>query len=187
MANGKVSKMHKRVNSTPEERLLQDVDNVKVPVNTFWDEAEALYATCIVGLDKTHGLLASHIQSIMADPEQRIKIKDVAGLTANINLLSNDIQKNIECLDEIHALHAGRTGGTVTPDDHMLVLQINGRYAEVIEMYNTVTMPTVAHIFEQTNITDDLIASQIMNVLEAEQRNMLDPSVTSDVAFVEVK
>ena len=187
MANGKVSKMHKRVISTPEERLMQDVESVKAPVNTFWDEAEALYKTCIVGLDKTHGLLASHIQEIISDPVQRAKIKDIAGLTANINLLSNDIQKNIECLDEIHAMHEGRTGGTVTPDDHMLVLQINGRYAEVIEMYNTVTMPTVAHIFEQTNITDDLIASQIMHSLEEEQRNLLDPAVTSDVVFTEEK
>ncbi len=185
MAHGKRSKMYKRVISTPEERLMQDVDAVKPPVNTFWDDAENLYTKCIIGLDETHGLLATHIKSIMDDPEKRSKIKDEVGLTANINLLSNDIQKNVECLNEIHAMHEGRTGGTVTPDDHMLVLKINGMYSEVIEMYNTVTMPTVAHIFEQTNITEDIIAAQIMSSLEEEQRKLLDPTVTTDVIFKE--
>ncbi len=185
MANGKKSKMYKRVTSTPEERLLQDVDAVKPPVNTFWDEAENLYNTCIIGLDQTHGLLADHVKTIIDDPEKRAKIKDEVALATNLTMLSKDIQKTIECLDEIHAMHAGRTGGTVTPDDHMLVLKINGMYSEVIELYNTVTMPTVAHIFEQTNITDDLIASQIMSALEVEQSKLLDPTVVTDVIFKE--
>ena len=185
MANGTVSKMHKRVKATPEERLLLDADAIKPPENNFWDEAEAVYTTCITGLDKTHGLLATHIQSITSDPVERAKIKDIPGLTANINLLANDIQNNINRLDEIHARHIGRTGGTTSSDDHMLVLEIHGLYTQVIELYNTVTMPTVAHIFEQTNITDDLIASQIKASLEKEQADLLNPAITSDVIFKE--
>ena len=40
MTNGKISKIHKRVNSTAEERLMEKASKLKAPVNTFWDEAE---------------------------------------------------------------------------------------------------------------------------------------------------
>lgn len=185
MTNGKISKIHKRVNSTAEERLMEKASKVKAPVNTFWDEAEKAYITCIDGIQQTHGLLVEHIQGIMADPEARKKIKDEKGLAENINLLTKDISTHVEQLNAIHEKHKDRTGGTLTPDDHMLVLQINGEYAQVIELYQTVTLPTVAHIFEQTNITSDIIEQQIKDSLEQKQKDLLDPTVISDVIVKE--
>lgn len=186
MSLPKVSKMHQRVNMSEEERTLMDaMENNPVPPNTFWDDATNLYVVSMEGLEQTHGILVDHLQSIMLDPVERAKITDEAGLAANVNLLTKDVQTHVELLKEIYADHADKKGGTASPEEHMEVIVLNGRYQDAIELYNSVIMPTVAHIFEQTNMTDNLIAQQISDNLDRQNKDLTDPSVVTDVAVKE--
>lgn len=186
MSLPKVSKMHQRVNMSEEERTLMDaMENNPVPANTFWDDATNLYVVSMEGLEQTHGILVDHLQAIMSDPEERAKITDQTGLVANINLLTKDVQTHVGLLKEIYADHADKKGGTVSPEEHMEVIVLNGRYHDAIELYNSVIMPTVAHIFEQTNMTDNLIAQQIADNLDRQNKDLNDPSVVTDVAVKE--
>ena len=184
----KVSKMQARVNASAEEREFMDALRKNPPPNTFWDDAQKCYEVSIQGLEQTHGQLVDHIQAMMADPVRKAKITDMPGLLANVNLLTKDIATHVAILNEVHALHAGKTGGTVAPEEHLEVIAINGRYADAIEMYNTVIMPTVTHIFEQIKLTEELIEDQkrvleetLKQELEAKQAELIDPSVVSDI------
>ena len=180
--------MQARVNASAEEREFMDALRKNPPPNAFWDDAQKCYEVSIQGLEQTHGQLVDHIQAMMADPVRKAKITDMPGLLANVNLLTKDIATHVAILNEVHALHAGKTGGTVAPEEHLEVIAINGRYADAIEMYNTVIMPTVTHIFEQIKLTEELIEDQkrvleetLKQELEAKQAELIDPSVVSDI------
>lgn len=187
----KPSKMQTRLASTVEERKIRDaiesVSGGKIVANDFWDQAENLYQISINGIRQTHGLLVDHIKHIIADPEEKKKINDPMGLVANINLLTKDIQQHVNTLNAIHDDHKYKTGGSKDADDHMALLMINGRYSDALEMYNTVIMPTVTHIFEQINITNDLISQQIIDTLAKEEAAKADPNVITDVYVKETK
>lgn len=184
MSTPKVSKMHARVNASTEEREFMDALRKNPPPNKFWDDAQNVYEISMAGLEETHGNLVDHIQAMMSDPVRKAKITDMPGLLGNINLLTKDIKTHVDILNEIRALHADKTGGTITPEEHLEVIAINGRYHDAIEMYNTVIMPTVTHIFEQIKLTEELIDDQrrvLEESLAQEAAALLDPAVVSDV------
>lgn len=185
MSVPKVSKMQQRLNMTQEERDESDALKSKMPENTFWDDARKMYETSIIGLEQTHGLLVAHIQAIMANPEERSKIQDTALLTANINILIKDIETHVNLLNDIYSTHSDKTGGTTTADEAVEVIQVNGRYHDAIELYNTVIMPTVAHIFEQINVSDDLIAQAVKESVEKQLTEEQDPNIVTDVQVKE--
>lgn len=166
---------------------MEDLKKVHdAPPNTFWDEAQNLYNTSIGGLESTHGLLVQHVQNVMSDPESRKQIKDEAALAANLNLLAKDIKTHVDLLNQIHETHKDKTGGTQTPDEHMAILNIHGQYAEAIELYQTVITPTVAHIFELTGVSDDLVSQQIADTLKHEE-DATNPNIVTDVQVKENK
>ena len=188
MSNVKISKMHKRVNASADERKLSPLGAADhpVPENSFWDEATSLYVTSIQGLEDTHGLWADYLKETLSTPEGKARIQDEAELVDNINLLTRDVAKHVELLNEIYASHKDKTGGSQTPDEHMAVIAINGRYHDAIELYNTVIMPTVTHIFEQTGViqqaTSDAAAAQLSQV----EADIINPDVVTDVQIKEV-
>ena len=113
MTVNKVSKMQARVNASKEEREFMDALRNNPPPNTFWDDARNCYEVSIRGLEETHGQLVEHIQAMMVDPARREKITDMPGLLANVNLLTKDIATHVTILNEIHALHADKSGVVV--------------------------------------------------------------------------
>ena len=185
MSIAKVSKMQQRVNASSEERKLLDAANHPTPENNFWDEATNLYVTSIQGLEDTHGLLADYLKQTLSTPEGRAYIQNEAELTDNINTLTRDVATHVRLLNEIYDTHKDKSGGSQTPDEHMAVININGRYHDAIELYNTVIMPTVTHIFEQTGITQQAIADTAASTTQVE-RDAINPNVITDVQIKEV-
>ena len=181
MAVPKPSKMHQRVNQSAEERKLNTLVDKTPPPNNFWDDAENLYQKSMLGLEQSHGQLAEHLQHIISTPDERAKIRDMPGLVTSVNILTKDIAAQVEALNVIHDKHVGRTGSTVTEDEHMAILAIHGQYFDALQLFNTIIMPTVTHIFEQTNITDDLIAQQITDELNRKELEAQDVNVVTDV------
>lgn len=187
MATPKVSKMHARVQgNTDRLRVLENIEK-KPPVNTFWDDAQNLYRTSMDGLQQSHIPLLDHIQHVMGSPELRAKIENEPLLTQNILLLGKDVQTHIELLNSIYATHKNFVGGTVTPDEHMAVMEIHGKYHDAIELYQANILPTVAHIFEQLKFTDDIIEQSMRSELERKMAEAQDTRVITDVEVKEVK
>ena len=193
----KVSKIQQRVNQPSHERspvvnatpkgvetAIPEVRHTTAP-NTFWDEAQAVYRKSIMAIQDTHGQLAAYLETLVADTALFAKIADGKTLLSNIQLLSVDIEAHVQRLNAIHEKHKDRFGGTQTPDDNMLVIQIHGQYADAIEVYESTIMPTVGHIFEQIGAAEELLALEKANAEAAQQQQLADPTVVSDVAVKE--
>ena len=186
MSTPKVSKMQARVNASKEERELMDALRKNPPPNNFWEDARQCYMVSIRGLEETHGQLVEHIQGMLADPVRKARIDDFDGLLQNINLLTRDIRTHVQTLNAIYDKHKDKVGGTVEPEEHLEVIGINGQYADAIQLYNTTIMPTVTHIFEQIKLTEDILEDQervLKETLEQEAKELIDPSVVSDVVI----
>lgn len=138
-----------------------------IAANTFWDDAKELYEKSLSAIEQTHGELAHFLKSLVSDPSKVELISDKTGLIGNINLLNRDIGEHTARLNAIFATHSTRTGGTVTPDEHMAVIQIHGQYHDALEIYDSTIMPTVTHIFEQIGAIEDLLNAQQTSEPEA--------------------
>jgi len=189
----KISKIQARLATPSEERELnasatpKGVDSPLPPVsqttspNTFWDDAEKMFTDSMLAIEATHGQLAEHLTQLMSDDGAYAKITDGEGLLSNVRLLGQDINVHISRLNAIHAKHAGRTGGTITPDDNMHVIQINGMYYDALEIYNNTIMPTVSHIFEQIGAAELLLQAELEQQLADNAAKAQDPSYVTDV------
>ena len=166
MSTPQISKMHNRVN------------NAKRP-NRFWDDAEKHYQMSIDVVQQTEGSLLVLLQQITENPVALSRVADQRLLADNINGLTRDLDSHLSRLNEIHAKHATKSGATEGPDDAMLVLQVNGEYAEALAIYDATIRPTYVHILEQIGALDAMIA-QSQPQLTPEQ----DPSVITDATPV---
>jgi hypothetical protein len=184
MSVPKVSKVQARVNATAEEREVLDALRKNPPPNKLWDEVRNLYEISVGGLQKTHGELVTHIDAMLSDPVRRAKIQDMDGLLVNIQILTKDVQTHLAALNELYARHKDKTGGTTAPEEYLEVIGLHGQYSDAIQVYNTVIMPTVSHIFEQIRLTEEIVEDQIRVLTEAVEqdlKNLADPNVISDV------
>ncbi len=182
MSSGKpLSKMHQRLNQATDTREKLGKSN------TFWDDAAHMYQSSIQAIDTTHGTLALFLKEIIADPARLAMITDAQTLISNNNLLTRDIGEHVEHLNAIYETHKDKKGSSTDPDDHMLLLKVNGQYHDAIDVYNTTIMPTVTHIFEQIGVIEQLIAQEEMKKKEVEARRLADPRHISDVVVKEVK
>jgi L-serine deaminase len=175
-----LSKIHQRVNAKAEERLALGSE-IKMKPNTFWDDANEVFEKSMNGIEATNGQLAGILQAVVLDPERMSRVTDPKTLVNNINLLTRDISEHTARLHAIHAKHVTRSGGTVDADDTMMVVSINGEYADALEVYETVVMPTVTHILEQIGVIEELIASEQAAKEAAAVTALQDVNVVSDV------
>ena len=179
----KISKMHQKVN---------DVTNMKKGIsnNNFWDEASAHYHNCMGAINQVEGQLASVLDNLISDAEKMKYVSDQQSLANNIQILNKDIQEHIARLNTIYAKHNNKFGGTCEPDEHMLLLQIHGEYAEALEIYQANILPTVNHILEQIGAAEMLVqqvAAQQAQVIEEPVRDFSQDTAVLDVEFKEVK
>jgi hypothetical protein len=183
----KISKMHERVNTAKEERAeLGPMNDVKIAENTFWDDANSLYLVSKQAIATSYGELTKVVKEIIEDPEKLATIKEPNILLQNIKLVTRDVSEHLDRLDNIYATHKDKTGGTKNPDDHIAVLHTNGQYADALSIYDSVVMPTVAHIFEQIGGAQELLTAQHMQKMLEEKQKLADVNVVSDVPVKEI-
>lgn len=155
------------------------------PKNNFWDLAQRSYDVSMAGIQRAHGQLVSYLQTLSSDPALITKVADQNLLAQNINLLKRDITSHIQRLEAIHAMHAGKRGSTVSPDDHALVIQINGRYADENEIYESTILPTVGHILEQVGAAEALLELERKGEITLQDPKATDVNVVTDVPVKE--
>ena len=171
-----LSKMHQRLNDKADERKALGGQN-----NTFWSDAHELHDKSLEAIEETHGRLASLLTHTLGDPERLARITDPQTLTSNVMLLTRDVQEHVERINAIFAKHVERTGSTTGPDDVMEVISINGEYADALEVYQTVIMPTVMHIFEQIGAIEELIEAEEAAKRDQALQAQCDVNVITDV------
>lgn len=156
MPSGKMTKMHQRV--LDKNRVKIKEPGLPEPTNnTFWDDAKQHYVNSIGAIEKVEGTLRDTLVDFLDNKEKLDLIKDPTSLANNINILTKDITEHTVRLNEIYEKHANRSGGTVTPDEHMELLHIHGEYADALEIYQANIIPTVAYILEQIGVVEELI------------------------------
>jgi hypothetical protein len=180
-----LSKIHQRVNATVDARTPLGQE-ISVKPNTFWDDATEVFEGSMNAIEATNGQLAGILQAVVSDADRMSRITDPKTLVTNINLLTRDISEHTARLHAIHAKHVTRSGGTTDADDTMMVVSINGEYADALEVYQTVVMPTVSHILEQIGVIEELIASEQAAKDAAKEAALLDVNIVSD-ADIKIK
>jgi hypothetical protein len=181
MSLPKISKMHKKVAG-----ISQDKAEMVAQKNNFWDDANMHYVRSIQAIEHVEGRLAGLLSDLVGDGRRFSLIADQRGLSTNVTILNKDLKEHIDRLNTIHDKHKDRTGGTVTADDQMAVLHVNGEYTDALEIYQANIVPVVSHILEQIGATEDLINEmERTKAAEQAQQALIDPTVITDVAFRE--
>lgn len=171
-----LSKMHQRVNDAAKAK-------VALNENKFWDDCNKHYELSTQAIHNVEGGLAHDLDRIVNTPELISQIKDIQGLTDNVNLLRKDLNEHVERLNTIHDQHKDKTGGISTPEEGVEVIQINGQYAEAAEIYNANVLPTVCAIVELIEPASRLISSKLAEeqAKAKQEADLLNPNVISDV------
>ena len=220
----KMSKMHGRVNNAVkgvknEEELaknkralehaidladdpdlkkgLEALDHVAMPPDKFWDKAEEFYQQTIKSILDTNENTALHLQDWLnrATDAQKQDQK----LVVLINSLNRDVHDQLARLNNIHEQHKQYSGACKTPDEIVLLMDVNSQYSEVMEIFHTLIAPTAGQIFELTGVYDQIaeqstqvpqfekdIVAHVTNMVEERQVELQNPNIVSDVQFKEV-
>lgn len=148
--------------------------------NAFWDDCNNHYDVATQAIHSVEGQLAEQLSVIAETPELVALIKDPMQLADNVTLLNKDIVEHVERLNAIHDNHKEKTGGIKSPEEGLEVIQINGKYQEVMEIYNANIVPVICHILEQIAPAQEAMNSVIQQ--QKEQNDIVDINVVTDVA-----
>lgn len=211
----KLSKMHKRVidatrsTAAPALRTAQSVtdklmaaddltaaldsiDGLVLPENSHWDEAESFYVNTVAGILSANEQTASHLAALLAEPSTREKYLNDQRLALLVNALNTDIQSTLGRLNAVHAQHEGKVGGSKTTEEIAQAIGLFGQYSDILEIYNTLIMPTVSEILSHTGGIEEIQSAAreevIQKSLEAQMsriKEAQDPNVITDVVFEE--
>ena len=205
-----LSKMHQRVNkathtreakehdhnaikmamdSTVDPELRQafeSLEGMTLPEDPFWDEAQSFYANTRDALLGVHEQMADRLAALMADPVEKAKFNDNQQLAVLINSLHRDVDQQLKSLDAVYATHSQYHGKCATADEVVRVMEVNGAYGDVNELYQTLIMPTVAQILEIIGDTQKIIEASREAQIEEAVQQLIDPTVTTDVEFKEI-
>lgn len=205
-----LSKMHQRVNKAAQATTAgkQDLSNIKqaidstvdpelrqafealehmtLPEDPFWDEARTFYHSTRDALLAVHEQMADRLAGLMADPVEKAKFNDNQNLAVLINALHRDVAEQLTRLDAIYATHSQYRGKCSSSDEIVLLMEVNGGYNDANELYQTLIMPTVTQILEIIGDTQRIIEASNEAKIEEAVQQLIDPTVTTDVAFKEV-
>lgn len=183
--NTKTSKMQKRL-ATPKQKRTPVKGPVKKTVkkqepNKIYDELNQTYEAINAGREEMAISVFAAIEHsrIVKDPNRSKLIRDHKKLTDVINALNKDFTAYKAAIDEIKKLHEGRTGGTITPNDHMQSLQIYSNYVEKQELYSKIIKDNAAVLQEEISyvLNKELLDLQEANSSQQES----NPNVVTDV------
>lgn len=164
------------------------VDSIKMKQslknNKFWDDCNRHYEIATQAIHDVEGQLAEQLSVIVETPELASLIKDPQQLSDNITLLNKDINDHVSRLNAVRENHKDKTGGIKSPEEGIEVIQINGKYQEVMEIYNANIVPVICHILEQIAPAQEVMTQALQSVQG--QHELLDVNVVSDVQVKEV-
>lgn len=169
-----LNKMHQRV--IDHSKSKQALSN-----NKFWDDCNTHYEVATQAIHDVEGQLASQLSVIAETPELVSLIKDPQALADNVTLLHKDINDHIARLNAVRDNHKEKTGGIKTPEEGLEVIQINGKYEEVAEIYSANIVPVICHILEQIAPAQEAMNDYLQK--EKEASDLTDVNVISDVVI----
>lgn len=199
-----LSKMHQRVLSTKDERLLADNQRDKdkarkiieeanvVPVNTWWDDASKAYVEINTTIVEANTELADRITAIKEDPEKRAKIKDEAAVIQTLAIIGKDIETCQSQIDAVYETHKDKKGGATTPDEMVQVMETHAGYESAVTLYHENVIPLAKQLFEELgeDVDTQLAAMSKMAKLADNVENLVikhdeatDPNVVTDVVI----
>jgi len=116
----------------------------QLATNTCWDDLNGIY-------QDTARLLHSHtnIASFAADRDLHRYLQNPTLTVANLKSLGRDLRQLSQELANIHAEHAGKTGGSDDVDEVYSTFSIFEKYNLFTERHNAVVMPTAYQIVEE--------------------------------------
>lgn len=150
--------------------------------NTFWDDCNDHFDVATQAIHTVEGQLAEQLDVIVNTPELANLIKDPQQLADNVTLLNKDINEHVQRLNAVHDNHKEKKGGIKSPEEGLEVIQINGKYQEVMEIYDANIVPVICHILEQI-----APAQEAMTVMVQESKRKIDAVDVSVVTDVVVK
>lgn len=160
--------------------VLDKNPNIKVPQNTWWDDARNYYEMTRNNIiDSMRELAACVDDAVATKPE----INKDAELVALITGLQVDTVAQLDRLDKIYALHSQYSGAVATPNESMLCIDVNAQYEECAQIHATTTVPTIAHVFDKIGA----MTAVLEDAQQAQQAQAQDPEQVTDVEFTEVK
>lgn len=136
-----------------DARLVRDAakkrDNKAFKENTGWDDLIGIKLDCYSLLEQ-HSLLSQ----LMKDDALRRLLPDPQAVVANYDLLIRDLGGLSEDLKKIGDLHAGRSGGSTTPEELIRTIEIYELYNLFLARHQAVVVPTTAHILEAFQVAE---------------------------------
>jgi hypothetical protein len=177
----KQTKMQERLNTPVEER--KPLGKPMEP-NHFWDMLTKTYSDSIETSNVMGREISIAVSNVSNHPEKAKYIKDNVALANCVDLICKDIVSHQDALKAIHAKQLNTTGSTDDPDDHMLVLALNGEYSDQVSKFNSVFLDTTKLIEEMLNEAESAYFNIVANK-EKEQSDLIDPNVITDVEFKE--
>lgn len=171
---------------------LDSIDGLVLPENSHWDEAETFYTSTVSGILSANEQTAGHLAQLLTNPETREKYNNDQRLAVLVNALNTDIQSTLNRLNAVHDQHAGKVGGSKTTEEIAKAIDIFGQYSDILEIYNTLIMPTVSEILTHTGGVEEIQTAAreeiIQKSLETQMERLKeaqDPNVITDVVFEE--
>ena len=111
-----------------------------------WDDLNAL------AMDAESLMLSiTKVSPILRNTELCACVPDRKGLLAAATLVDTDARAFRNELNQLKALHAGHTGGSVNPDELANTLSIGMEYTNWIERYQQTVLPNIGAILDYAN------------------------------------
>jgi hypothetical protein len=176
-----LSKMEKRLKTPADQR--KPLGKEQEP-NNAWTEAHELYLklreeNANIAASVVHG-----IRSVTGDARRASYVRDSARLTTLIKCYDVDFNKYEQDLEAVYATHNDKRGGSTTPEDHLLVLNVYSQYQDIFTVFDEISTKTVKDLFEEIAYVDLKDKEYHDNL--AQLASLADPSVISDVIAKEV-
>ncbi len=111
--------------------------------NTVWDDLEAKRQVCLQML-----LSPSLLLPILRNKEIEAKIDNVNNVNILASLIAKDLLKFQLYHERISARHAGKTGGSMDPNDHMEAVMLFNEYVTFAEQFQANVIPNVQSLSE---------------------------------------
>lgn len=166
--------------SKGHQRVIDAIQNKKsLKNNGFWDDCNKHYEVATQAIHNVEGQLAAQLAVIVDTPELAVLINDPQKLADNVSLLNKDVMEHVQRLNAVHENHKDKTGGISSPEEGLEVIQINGRYQEIVEIYDANIVPVICHILEQIAPAQEAMAALIQN----KQNDITDVNVISDAVI----
>lgn len=179
MSAPKISKMHNRVKLASVQKALNNpntaspIDNLPVPKNDLWDDANKFYDVAMGAVQHLEGELVSVLQETLDSPEAQAMVTDSKALDSAVKILNKDLVSHLARLNSIKEKHADKSGAVKTIEEAKHVFQIHTEYQEALEAYEGNIVPLHAQIIHLLGLSHQAADA----ILSTEQ----DPKVITDI------